>query len=212
MTDIQFVAIFIYLGLIFTAVKPVIHQLKQTKVQHLVFGSAASVAILWWFRTGIYAGLDVHFLWLTALTLIMGWRWAIFSSFLAICILASFNMQNWQDIGVYGLIGCVTPILFSFFTYMLAYHKLPRHFFVYIFFCGFFTGTCSIALKMALFGWYYNTIDLYNWTVITDNYLILIPLLLFPEGLLNGMTMTLLVIYKPTWVATFYDNQYLQGK
>jgi uncharacterized membrane protein len=30
--------------------------------------------------------------------------------------------------------------------------------------------------------------------------------------MLNGMTMTLLVIYKPQWVYSFYDKHYLLEK
>ncbi len=205
----QVLALIIYFIATVLTVKPVFHQFSQTKIQHLVFGSAVAVSILWWFRTGIYTGLEIHFLWLTALTLILGWRWAIVSSAIALCITALTGVIAWQDVGVIGLFGCFVPILFSYFIYLLAYHKLPRHFFVYVFVCSFFTGAASIALKMFVFSLFYSQMAMYEWHVLTDNYLILIPLLLFPEALLNGMTMTLAVVYRPQWVATFYDNQYL---
>lgn len=207
--DHQILAFIIYLVIVYLAVKPVWQQFFQAKVQHLVFGSAAAVAILWWFRTGIYTGLEIHFLWLTALTLVLGWRWALVSSLLSLLIVAATGIIDWQVIGVVGLIGCVVPILFSYLVYLLAYHKLPRHFFVYVFVCSFFTGAASIALKMFVFSLFYAQMDMYQWHVLSDNYLVLIPLLLFPEALLNGMTMTLAVVYRPEWVATFYDKQYL---
>ncbi|MFT5313825.1 MAG: putative membrane protein, partial [Paraglaciecola sp.] len=37
-------------------------------------------------------------------------------------------------------------------------------------------------------------------------------LMLFMEGMLNGMTITLLIIYRPEWVYTFYDKIYLEKK
>lgn len=205
----QVIAFLIYLAVIYFAVKPVWHQFFQAKVQHLVLGTAAAVSVLWWFRTGIYTGLEIHFLWLTALTLILGWRWAIVSSMLSLCVVSATSIISWQDIGVIGLIGCVLPILFSYLVYLIAYNKLPRHFFVYVFVCSFFTGAASIALKMFVFSLFYSQMAMYEWHVLADNYLILIPLLLFPEALLNGMTMTLAVVYKPEWVATFYDSKYL---
>lgn len=212
MSEWTITSLLVYLFLVIVIAKPVLKQIQLSNIQHLVFGTAASLAILWWFRTGIYPGLDVHFLWLTALTLILGWRWAVFSSALSIVIIASMGVVSWSDVGQLGLFGALIPIGFSYLAYVLAFHHLPRHFFVYIFFCSFFIGMCSIALKMALFGACYSFFDFYTAQVVIDNYLILIPLLLFPEGLLNGMTMTLLVIYKPQWVATFYDSQYLDGK
>lgn len=205
----QVAALFAYILFVFIAVKPVWHQLAESKIQHLVFGSAVAVSFLWWFRTGIHDGLEIHFLWLTALTLILGWRWALLSSLIALTVVAVIGIVPWQDIGLIGIIGCIIPVLFSYFVYLITYHKLPRHFFVYIFVCAFFTGAATIALKMFLFSVFYYQIGAYDWMTLSDNYLILIPLLLFPEALLNGMTMTLGVIYRPEWVATFYDKQYL---
>ena len=67
-------------------------------------------------------------------------------------------------------------------------------------------------MKMFLIGGYYYLDGVHDWLTVKDNYLILISLMLFPEAMLNGMTMTLLIIYKPTWVYTFYDKHYLQNK
>lgn len=212
MSEFSIVTLITYFALVFIAAKPVISQVSSNKIQHLIFGCAASVSVLWWFRTGIYNGLDVHFLWLTALTLTLGWRWAIVSSAISLIVIASMGIISWHDVGVVGILGGIVPICFTFTAYIFAFHHLPKHFFVYIFFCSFFIGMCSIALKMLLFGGYFSYFGTYSWKVVLDNYLILIPLLLFPEGLLNGMTMTLLVIYKPDWVATFYDNLYLDDK
>ena len=57
-----------------------------------------------------------------------------------------------------------------------------------------------IALKLALLGSYYAIDGIYSWDTVIDNYMLLIPLILFPEGFINGVTMTLLVVYKPEWV------------
>lgn len=209
MEYIPVTSLVLYLALVFLSIRPVLSQFSQSKVQHLVFGSAAALSVLWWFRTGIYDGLEIHFLWTTALTLTLGWRWAMASSALALLITALTGTISFSEIGINGLIGCALPILFSYLVYMIAYHKMPRHFLVYVFFCSFVTGAAALALKMFVFSLFYQQLDLYSWQILSDNYLILIPLLLFPEALLNGMTMTLGVVYKPEWVATFYDNQYL---
>lgn len=49
----------------------------------------------------------------------------------------------------------------------------------------------------------------YPWHIISADYLSIWPLLLFPEALLNGMAMTLLAVYRPHWVSTFFDREYL---
>ena len=38
------------------------------------------------------------------------------------------------------------------------------------------------------------------------------PLMFLPEAFLNGWIITILVLYKPTWVSSFSDRHYLEGK
>lgn len=180
--------------------------------QHLVFGAAASVFFLWIFRAGIYDGLSVHFLWLTALTLTLGVRWSIIAAGLALLGVTALGYEKWEMLGVNALIGVAIPIGLTYLIYSVSFHRLPRNVFLYIFVCGFFPGALMIAIKMLLLGGYYSLQGTYDWITIKDNFIVLIPLMLFPEGMLNGMTMTLLVIYKPHWVYTYQDKFYIDGK
>ena len=52
----------------------------------------------------------------------------------------------------------------------------------------------------------------YNWQVVFDNYLSILPLLLLPEALLNGMAITVLVVFKPEWMRTYRDRDYIINK
>lgn len=180
--------------------------------QHMLFGSAACVFFLWLFRTGIYDGLNVHFLWLTALSLLLGFRWAMLSGLIALTGITLIGKESWSMFGINGLFAVSAPIAMSYLIYNLAFHRLPKHFFVYVFVCAFLPGALMLATKMLLLGSFYYLDGQHSWTVVKDNYLVLIPLMLFPEGMLNGMTMTLLVIYKPQWVYTFYDKYYIDNK
>lgn len=183
---------------------------KDKKTQHIVLGTSVSIFALWLFRVGIFEGLNVHFLWLTALTLILGMRWALVSGFVALIVSTIAGYDSWQMFGVNGVLGIGAPIIFSYLIYSFSFHKLPKHFFIYVFISAFFCGALTIALKMALLGGYYFIDGYYDWNTIYENYIRLIPLMLFSEAMLNGMTMTILIIYKPTWVYTFYDKYYLK--
>lgn len=184
-------------------------RLNHKLEQHLLFGSAASLFFLWLFRTGIYPGLTIHFLWLTACVLLLGFRLSVISASLALLGVTLIGYEPWFLLGVNGLLGIIIPISFSYLIYNLTFHRLPKHLFVYIFVSGFFAGAATISLKMLLLGSYFSLDGFHNWMTIKDNYLILIPLLLFPEGLLNGMSMMMLVIYCPKWVYTYHDKYYL---
>lgn len=202
----------LYLGLMALVLRrlPLGPLLFDKRSQHLIFGSAAALFVLWLFRAGIHPGLDVHFLWLTALTLVLGLRRALLSAMLALAGITLVGKESWSMFGINGLFGVMLPVVVSYLIYNLSFHKLPRHFLVYVFVCAFIPGALMIALKMGLIGLYYSLDGIYPWQIVKDNYLLLIPLLLFPEAMLNGMTMTLLVIYRPTWVYTFYDKFYFK--
>jgi uncharacterized membrane protein len=210
-SDIQTVAGLLSLLICFFVSKKLIFSqlVLDKKCQHLVFGSAACVFILWMFRTGIYDGLNVHFLWLSTLTLLLGFRWAIFSASIALLGVTIFGKESIDMLGVNFLVGILAPISLTYGIYSLTFHKLPRHIFTYIFLCAFIPGALTIALKMLALSGYFYLDGLYSWHIIEDNYLMISTLMLFPEAMFNGMTITLLIIYKPEWVYTFYDKLYL---
>ena len=45
-----------------------------------------------------------------------------------------------------------------------------------------------------------------------DGYFMMLPIAMFPEAFVNGALMTMLVVFKPHWVGSFRDQQYLKGK
>ena len=210
-TDIQTVAGLLSILICFFVSKKLIFSqlILDKKCQHLVFGSAACVFILWMFRTGIYDGLNVHFLWLSALTLLLGFRWAIFSATIALLGVTIFGKESIDMLGINFLLGVLAPISLTYGIYSLTFHKLPRHIFTYIFLCAFIPGALTIALKMMALSGYFYLDGMYSWHIIEDNYLMISTLMVFPEAMFNGMTITLLIIYKPEWVYTFYDKLYL---
>jgi len=89
---------------------------------------------------------------------------------------------------------------------------LPRHFFVYIFINGFFGSALTVfgvglaaTLMLVIAG-------AYEWDYLATEYLPYFLLLGFSEAWLSGMLITLFVIYRPNWVATFDDSSYLANK
>jgi uncharacterized membrane protein len=140
---------------------------------------------------------------------LLGFRWAIFSASLALLGLTVFGKENIDMLGVNFLLGVLAPIALTYGIYSLTFHKLPRHIFTYIFLCAFIPGALTIGLKMLALSGYFYFDGIYSWQIIEDNYLMLTTLMFFPEAMFNGMTITLLIIYKPEWVYTFYDKLYL---
>lgn len=214
MTSLQTACLLVFLGLmIFLATKTELTRIvKDKKWQHIVFGSVVAVSFLWLFRVSIYDGLVIHFLWLTTLTLVLGYRWAMLAGSVILLISTAIGNDAWAMFGVNGLIGVAVPITATYLIFSWAFHKLPKHLFVYIFICAFIPGAISVGLKMLLLSGYYYADGVYTWDVIEYNYLMMAILMVLQESFFNGFSITCLVVYKPDLVHTYHDKFYLDGK
>ncbi|GAB54899.1 hypothetical protein GPUN_0761 [Glaciecola punicea ACAM 611] len=214
MTTIQTISILIYaFGFVYVASKvDYTRIIKERKWQHIIFGSIVGILFLWSFRVSIYDGLTMHFLWLTTLTLVLGFRWAVLVATTALLIMTAIGTEQWSMLGVNGLFGVLLPILITYGIFAFSFHRVPRQLFVYIFVCAFFPGAITMAAKMLSFSGYYLAEGIYSWDIIKDNYTTMTILMMFPEAFFNGFSITCLIIYKPDLVHTFHDKFYIDGK
>ncbi|WMC11308.1 energy-coupling factor ABC transporter permease [Oceanimonas pelagia] len=180
--------------------------------QHLCFGAAMALVFLWMLQAGIRDGLEVHFLGLTTLALMLGWRLSQLMALLALLLVTAFGVESWPEFGVNLWLGVILPIAVSYFVFLLTYSYLYRHLFVYIFVAGFFNAALTMAVKSLAMAAYMVWSGQYGWQTVQSDYLSILPLLLFPEALLNGMAITLLVVFRPQWMCTFYDRDYLNNR
>ena len=211
MSEGQLAALLIWLLLLTFSLRRTLWQLLHDNplYQHLLLGSAIALIPLWTLRAGLHDGLEVHFLGLTTLTLLLGWRLALLAPCLTLRVLDYFGVTNLADFGWQALVGIALPVASSWRLLLASWAWLPRHLFVYIFVAAFLGGALAISTKVAARALLMGISGSYPWHTITADYLSIWPLLLFPEALLNGMAMTVLAIYRPHWVNTFFDRTYL---
>ncbi|BCS48299.1 hypothetical protein JUNP479_0975 [Aeromonas jandaei] len=211
MSEGQLAALLIWLLLLTFSLRRPLWQLLHDNplYQHLLLGSAIALIPLWTLRAGLHDGLEVHFLGLTTLTLLLGWRLALLAPCLTLLVLDYFGVTNLADFGWQALVGIALPVASSWLLFLASWAWLPRHLFVYIFVAAFLGGALAISVKVAASALLMGISGSYPWHTIAADYLSIWPLLLFPEALLNGMAMTVLAIYRPHWVNTFFDRTYL---
>ncbi|MCU0843178.1 MAG: energy-coupling factor ABC transporter permease, partial [Thiobacillaceae bacterium] len=102
------------------------------------------------------------------------------------------------------------PVAVSWAIYRLVDGRLPNHMFIYIFLNAFFGAALAIlavGLASTGFAW---AVGAYDLDYLLAEYLPFYLLMAWSEAFATGMVVTLLVVYKPQWVATFDDRRYLQ--
>lgn len=186
--------------------------LRDNRLQPLYSLSVGLLTGLWALTVGGLDHLEFHLLGLTTLVLIFGWRLAMIAGASALLIQAAVGLQDWITLGINGLLGVVLPVILADRLHGLIYHQLPRHFFVYVMVAAHFSSMLVIAaviLSNATLLW---LLGVHEWDRIVGDYLIFMPLVLIPEGFLNGAIMSLLILLRPEWVRSFDDRDYIDGK
>ena len=179
---------------------------KQKQAQVLI--AAIALNSLWLINASLVQGIHVHFLGLVVLMLMYGWRMATVIAILPVLFFSTFIFKQPFEFGIYGLLAIALPLFLCFAVYSQVFKYLPHHFLVYIFCGAFINAFLSIVFHILSWStWLWLTTD-YDWAFLSDNYLLLIPLLGFPEALLNGMAVTLLVVYRPQWLYDYSDRTY----
>jgi uncharacterized membrane protein len=179
-------------------------------LQHSFFGAAVILGVLWQLRAGISPGLSVHVFGITAVTLMLGWGLAVFAGLLALVMVVIAGQEPWRLFAVNGLITVIVPALASHGIMLWERRRNFRNFFAYIFFCGFFGAGIAVAVAggtMVAMLWFGGA---YSWYELVHDYLRYLPLILLPEGFINGTVVTGLMVFNPERLLTLDPQRYDQ--
>lgn len=185
--------------------------LKSPANLNVFLGATVALLGLWLINAGIRPGLNLHLLGATALTLMFRPWFAILALALVIAALTAYNGQFNAYPANLLLMG-VLPVSVSWGIYRLVDGKLPNHLFIYIFLNAFFGAAITIATVGISATLLAAALGAYSIDYLLENYLPFYLLMAWAEAFATGMIMTLLVVYRPEWVATFDDRRYLQSK
>jgi uncharacterized membrane protein len=160
----------------------------------------------------VLPGLDLHLLGAMVATLLFGPQlaMAVLGIVLAAVMLATGG--DWPSLGLNWLLMVVWPVLVAEGVRRLVAWRLPRHFFVYVFVVAFFGSAATVMAQGLLASVVLSIAGVYSLEFLASDYLPYFLLLGFSEAWLSGAVITVMVIYRPDWVATFDDRLYLKNK
>lgn len=188
--------------------RKVLHLLRQPLLQALFLGAALALSVLWQLKAQLPDLPAVHFLGITTVALLLGLRLTVLVIPLALLLPQLVAVLLGQAVTDYSTILLHWTVLTlvalqSYGCYLLVTHKLPQHLFVAIFVSGFLNSLVSALTFVALLALgFFGVLGAGENSQISE-FLLVMPLLAMPEALLNGMALTLLLVYKPHWVAAY---------
>lgn len=178
---------------------------------NVFLGACVSVLGIWLLKAGIKPGLSFHLLGATVLTLMFRPLFALLGLALIAAGLTAWSGQfaafsvNWL------LLGAV-PVAVTWGIHKLAHRWLPRHLFVYFFLNAFVAAGISMSVVGLVSASFHYGAGLYPGAYLLQEYLPFYLLMAWSEAFLSGMLVTVMVVWKPEWVATFSDSVYLHKR
>lgn len=177
-------------------------------LQHLFALSILVLTVLWSMRAGLSSGLAIHFLGLTAATLLMGWPLALLAGALVNIALIILGLETASAFAVNFVFYVALPVFTSHLLLHQVQKRLPANPFIYIFLCGFFNGALSILIVALATALMLGGLGIYEWYRVYHEYLMYLPLLLFPEAFINGMIVAGIIGTKPELLSSFNVDKY----
>jgi uncharacterized membrane protein len=179
---------------------------------HVWYGGVFCLVVLWSIRATIGDAFTFHLLGVAAFTLAVGPALALAGAALVVAIEIAVRGGLWANAGVALVTMAALPVGVTALVLRFAERRLPPNFFVYVF-AGAFLGAWLSYVAAALAG-----AAVLAWgagfpaETVFGEYAPYFLYLALGEATLTGMAITLAVVYRPRWVATFDDARYLSGR
>lgn len=187
-------------------------QASHSSQRNLLFGFAVSLALMWSMKAGVHPGLNLHLLGAMAATLCLGAPLALLALALALSGIALNGEIAWTAWPINYVLMAIVPVVTASALKYFVESKLPPHFFIFVFVLTFVGSALTILIQGVVAVVALVLSGAYEWNFLLSEYLPYFMLIGFSEAWLSGAIVTLLVVYRPEWVAAFDDRRYLMGK
>ena len=187
-------------------------RLQNGSQLNLLLGFIVGLMLLWSMRAGVKPGLSLHMLGAMAATLIFGPWLALLALAGALTGISLNGAVEWSAWPINFILMAAIPVAIAHLIQRAIERWLPAHFFIFIFVIGFAGAALTVMLQGLTASAALAAAGAYPADYLLAEYLPYFLLLGFAEAWISGAIVTLLVVYRPDWVAGFDDNRYLINK
>ena len=187
-------------------------RLKDRGQQHVFLGAVVFLFFLWNMRVEMLPGFYWHLSGMVIVTLMFGWSLAIVAGSLALAGVMLAGLNDWGGWFPSVVLAVLMPASITQALLGVTRVNAPKHFFVYVLVNAFLAGGLVFVIMASLITGGLLLMDAFPWWDLQQKFLKLTPMMFFPECMLNGWIIAMLVGFKPHWVGSFSDEEYLHGK
>lgn len=184
--------------------------LASNESSHVWYGTIFTLVVLWSIRATLADGVVIHLLGVGAFALAAGGPLALLGGALVVAVTTAVHATPLGNAGAVYLQNVALPVAVTLATLRGTQRWLPANFFVYVWGAGFLGPALALAAAGLAGGAIIALARDAGAAGVFEDYVPYLVYLAFAEGTLSGMLVTLGVVYRPQWVATFDDGRYLR--
>ena len=184
--------------------------LEDTALQHRWMAATLAIMLMWQLRAQAVDWLTLHLVFTVLMTLVFKMPLALISNVMINVAMVAIGRNDWSLMGANVLVTGIVPATVTGFVWRIVDRRLPDNLMVFVFACGFF-GTALATLGGGL-----SAVALIivagtdpEAVYLAQEYARFLPLLMPSEAFITGMLLSILLVYHPSWVATFNDHRYI---
>lgn len=166
----------------------------NNELSYVFLATCVIVLVLWQIKADFPQGVSVHLLGTTVLTLMFGVPLALIAMTAVLFGTLLNTGAGWSEFNLKAVIGGLLPVLISFAIAELVSRWLPAHVFVYIFCTAFLGATAAVAAVGLTSTLLLITAGVYS----------------FSEAFITGGAISILIMERPGWVASYDEKRYLR--
>lgn len=203
----------VFLGILFLSLKTYRWRdlASDNGLQHRLGFSAILLIVIWSLRAGLTEGLGIHFYLITCFHLMFGWQLSILLVFLVQIGMIVVGNETWHAFGINSITSGFIPICTTYLFWRFVEYKRYYNPFAFIFFIAFGGGAVAVIASGIFMTAIFLALDIYTFNLIVYEFWAFVPLISLPEGILNGMAIAALIVFKPSWVVMYDEEKYLKN-
>ncbi|AVI63637.1 energy-coupling factor ABC transporter permease [Halomonas sp. GFAJ-1] len=186
---------------------------SDVALQHRWLAATLAVMLMWQLRAQAVDWLTLHLVFTVLMTLVFRIPLALLSNAMINIAMVVIGRNDWVLWGANVLVTGIMPAFIIGVVWRLVDRRLPDNLMVFMFACGFFgaaLATLGAGLTAVLLIVAAGTDP--EAVYLAQEYARFLPLLMPSEAFLTGMLLSILLVYHPSWVATFNDHRYIDSQ
>jgi uncharacterized membrane protein len=193
--------------------------LLQPRLRNLFLSCILLLALAWNLRAHLptsnidnFIDLSFHFFGASLLVALFGF-WSAITLLFIVALVGVFGLSgDLVEATRHYVVVSVIPAIIAYGVIKAVHRYLPKHLFILIlgngylaaFISTFITGLLIYALQQMFDITSFGTSDPLGW-------FLGLLILSFMEGSLSGMLLAILLVYRPEWVSTYREDQYMNA-